>query len=76
MKDKLLFYICCKSRVKKSRVIYTLKLGYILLLQDLNLVIIIPIDAIVDNIGSNTIYISLAIGVKNKYKKLYTIFNL
>ncbi len=76
IKDQLLLYICNKSRVKKSRVVHGIELRCTLLLQDLDLVIIALTDIVVDNIGGNTIYTSLAIGIRNRYKKSNTISNL
>lgn len=49
---------------------------YALLLQNSNLVITALTSSIIDNIGSSTIYISLAIGVRNRHKKLNIISKL
>lgn len=76
IEDRLLLYIYSKSRVKKSKIIYMIKLRYIILLQDFDLIITTLISAIVDNIGDSIIYISLAISIKNRHKKWNTISHL
>lgn len=71
-----MLYICNEGKVERSRVIYATKLGYTLLLQDFDLVIIIPIGATISNIDGNIIYTSLAIGVKNMFRSSNTISKL
>lgn len=59
-----------------SKVVYAIELGYTLLLQDFKLVIIILINAMVDNISDSIIYTNFFIGIKNKHRKSNAIFNL
>ena len=64
----MLFYICDENGIKKNKVVYIIKLRSIFLLLNFDLIITALISITADNISSNTIYISFAISVKNKYK--------
>ena len=66
VEDQLLLYICDKGGIKKCRVVYAIKLRYILLSQDSDLIITTPIDTTANNIDGSTFHTSLAIGVRNK----------
>ncbi len=72
----MLLYICGKSGVRKNKVVYTIELGCTLLSPDSNLIITAPISAATDNIGDSIIHTSLAISIRNKYKKSNKISNL
>ena len=76
LENQLLIYICGEGGVGNSKIIHAIELGYTLLLQNFDLVITAPISTTVDNIIDSTIYISFAIGVKNRYRKSNIIFNL
>ncbi len=76
IEDQLLLYIRGKHGVEKSKVVYMIELGYTLLSQDSNRVITAPTGATADNIDGSTIHTSLAISVKNRYRKSNTISNL
>lgn len=76
IKDQLWLYICGESDIEENKVIYTIELEYFRLLQDSNLIITAPTTAVVDKIGSSTIYRNLFIGIKNKYNKSNPLANL
>ncbi len=76
IKDQLLFYICGKGGVGKSKVVHAIEMGYALLSQNSDLVITAPTSAVTDNIGGSIIHTSFAIGVRNRHGKLNAISNL
>ncbi len=76
IKDQLLLYIYKEDGVEKNRVVYTIELGYNLLLRDFNLIITAPTGAAADNIGGSTIYTSFAIDIRNKHGKSNILFSL
>lgn len=71
-----MLYIYSNNKIKKKRVLYTIKLKYVFLLQNSDFIITASINTIVDNINISIIYTSLAINMKNKYKKSNIIANL
>lgn len=76
IENQLFLYICAEGRVEKNKVVHAIELEYAPLLQDSDLVITTSINAATDDICDSTIYINLAIGVRNKYGKSNAIFNL
>lgn len=76
IKNQLLLYICDKNKIKKNKIVHTIELRYIFLLQNSNLVNTVLTNIAADNIGGCTIYTSLDISIRNKNNKLNTIFNL
>lgn len=72
----MLLNIYSKSRVKKIKVVHAIELGYIILLQNSDLIIIATTGTTADNIGGSTIHTSLTIDVKNRHRTLNAISNL
>ena len=72
----MLLYNYDKSEVRKNKVIYIIKLEYIFLLQNFDFIITALMDIIINNIDGSIIHINFFISVKNRYKKLNTIFDL
>lgn len=66
LKTSCYFSFVAKARLEKKKVVYTIELECIFLLQDSNLIIITQTDAIADNISISIIYTNLIISIKKK----------